>query len=214
MIDGHKVDAQATPIGMAHKLDEVDAAWVSKHVQQSRYSLQIVKCLRSECCSQFQTNWLEVFPKKFLPTLAVMEYTIRSKCAVEPVITTKNPKQYPFAPLQDRLIHPFIPASAEQFEIVPFDFYCVSVQTKIKKGICPKCNSYWPSQAAMKRHMKSNAKIIKGATDVQGSTATVDSESEEEEEEPAITCEGDKMPVFDNTFDIFKSPFTEDVENS
>ena len=66
----------------------------------------------------------------------------------------------------------------------------------------------------MKRHMKSNTKIIKGATDVQDSTATVDSESEEEEEEPAITCEGDKMPVFDNIFDIFKFPFTEDVENS
>ena len=66
----------------------------------------------------------------------------------------------------------------------------------------------------MKRHIKSNTKIIKGATDVQDSTATVDSESEEEEEEPAVTCEGDKMPLFDNIFDIFKSPFTEDVENS
>ena len=50
-------------------------------------------------------------------------------------------------------------------------------------------------------------------TDVQDSIATADSEYEEEEEEPAITCEGDKMPVFDNIFDIFKSPFTEDVEN-
>ena len=96
--DGHKVDAQAMPIGMARKLDEVDAEWVSKHVQQTRYSLQIVKCLRSECCSQFQTNWLEVFPKRFLPTPA---YTVRGKCAVEPDITTKNPNQYLFAPLQD-----------------------------------------------------------------------------------------------------------------
>ena len=39
VIDGHKVDAQAMPIGMAHKLDEVNAEWVSKHVQQSRYLL-------------------------------------------------------------------------------------------------------------------------------------------------------------------------------
>ena len=106
LFDGHKVDAQAAPIGMACKLDEVDAAWVSKHVQQSRYSPQIVKCLRSECCSQFQTNWLEVFPKRFRPILAVTEYTIRSKCGVEPVIITKSPKQYSFTPLQDRLIHP------------------------------------------------------------------------------------------------------------
>ena len=39
VIDGHKVNAQAMPIGMAHKLDEVDVEWVSKHVQQSRYLL-------------------------------------------------------------------------------------------------------------------------------------------------------------------------------
>ena len=58
-----------------------------------------------------------------------------------------------------------------------------------------------------------HTKNTKGVTDAQDSIATADSEYEEEEEEPATTCEGDKMPVFDNMFDIFKSPFTEDVEN-
>ena len=56
----------------------------------------------------------------------------------------------------------------------------------------------------MKRPMKCYTKNTKGATDAQDSTATADSKSEEEE---------DKIPVFDNIFDIFKSPFTEDVEN-
>ena len=118
--------------------------------------------MKSECCSQFQTNWLEVFPNRFLPTSAVMEYTIRGKCAVEPDVTTKNPKQYLFSPLQDRLIHPLIPASAEQYEIVLFDLYCPSMQTKIKKGIYLKCNSYWPSQEAIKRHMKCTQRTQKG----------------------------------------------------
>ena len=40
--------------------------WKSKHVSQSQYMLQIVKCKDKSCC-QFRTNYLDFFPNRFLP---------------------------------------------------------------------------------------------------------------------------------------------------
>ena len=46
-----------------HKTEE----WKAKHVRQSQYMLQIVKCSDKSCCKQWRTNYLEFFPERFLP---------------------------------------------------------------------------------------------------------------------------------------------------
>ena len=88
---------------------------------------------------------------------------------------------------------------------MPFDLYCPSLKKKLFNGICDKCNKYWPSEAAIKRHKKvhKEQKInIEMESDV--------SESEDDSEE--ITnerLEAEFMPVFHNIFNLFKSPFVE-----
>ena len=41
--------------------------WKSKHVRESQYFLQIVKCKDSKCCSSFRSSYLKVVKDKFLP---------------------------------------------------------------------------------------------------------------------------------------------------
>ena len=42
-IDGYKVDCTALPVGKGFTTPEVSLSWAARHVQQSRYALQIVK---------------------------------------------------------------------------------------------------------------------------------------------------------------------------
>ena len=66
IIDNHPVAASYTSPPekehskvLFHKTEE----WKAKHVRQSQYMLQIVKC----SCKQWRINYLEVFPQRFLP---------------------------------------------------------------------------------------------------------------------------------------------------
>ena len=43
VIDGYKVDCTALPVGKEFTPPEVSPSWAARHVQQSRYALQIVK---------------------------------------------------------------------------------------------------------------------------------------------------------------------------
>ena len=70
IIDNHPVVASYTSPPekehskvLFHKTEE----WKGKHVRQSQYMLQIVKCSDKSCCKQWRTNYLEFFPQRFLP---------------------------------------------------------------------------------------------------------------------------------------------------
>ena len=56
VIDGHAVDCQAVRLDKEFIPAEVSALWISRHVQQSRYAIQVVKCFDDECCQPFETN--------------------------------------------------------------------------------------------------------------------------------------------------------------
>ena len=123
--------------------------------------------------------------------------------AVEPEVASKN-----FA----LLICP-IEASAARYNNIPFDLYCPSIQNKLKEGIWPKCQHYWPSQAAMKRYMKCHKLSAATSPALAASAASTASEEEEQKEKKdddklEITTMEERMPVFDNIFDVFLSPFS------
>ena len=111
-----------------------------------------------------------------------------------------------FAPLTHRLLVKSMPSEASEYKVVPFDLYCPLMKDKLKKGICKKCDKYWPSEAAMKRHKNAHRK--------QNRTIETESESDTSESESDVReiCNGrveTDIPVFDNIFDVFKSPFVE-----
>ena len=70
----------------------------------------------------------------------------------------------------------------------------------LENGICETCCSYWPSKAAKDLH-----KICHRMSD------DIDSEDDSDEIEESIpkTNEEDRMPIFNNVFELFKWPFTD-----
>ena len=67
VIDGYKVDCTALPLRKEFTPLEVSPSWATRHVQQLRYALQIVKCQDRNCCEPFKTNWISFFPERFVP---------------------------------------------------------------------------------------------------------------------------------------------------
>ena len=85
VIDGNKVEAHAIDPGSRWKeVDILDEKWVEIHVRQSKYMLQIVKCSGPECCAPFRSNWLSVFPKRFLPCPATAKFTPTGRVPIQP----------------------------------------------------------------------------------------------------------------------------------
>ena len=224
MIDGYEVDCRAMPVGLDYVPPPPDPAWVSRHVLQTRYALQIVKCNDADCCEPFVTDWLSVFPDRFVPFPAVYAPGVSGLAPVEPVDYVKRPKEYDFAPLSKRLLLKKEPVEAAKYDIVPFDLYCPSMQEKLAPGICPKCKSYWPSAAAMLRHKKCHGRKRRVQAvhqsdneeesdiddeDVPNESVEVEDGSFEAEDDLAEE-EDENMPIFDNIFEILQSPFVEE----
>ena len=220
VIDGHPVDSQALPQGQEYVPSTTDAQWVANHVRQTKYNLQIVKCRNTACCAPFQTNWMDVFPNRFIPIPAVYEYKSNGQVAVASIYL-KNPKKFEFVRLTKRLLMQKIPFAATKYDEVPFDLYCPSMQEKLSKGICKICNRYWPSAAAMIRHKKCHRNVNEleaESEEESGRESEVDEESSHElsyeeampEESSSIENDGEIMPVFRNIFDVLASPFIEE----
>ena len=209
--DGHPLDCITIPLGQEHVPSTPDLTWVSKHVQQSRYSLQIAKCFDSNCCKPFVTDWPKMFPTQFCPPPLVYKYSENGMVAVEPEKYFKDPKKYKFAPLSVRIILEKYPDAAKKYLKAPFHLYCPSMQDKLENGICKSCGHYGPSRVAMMRHRKCHQ-----PSTIEEKSTTNDSESDSEmfrndqDVIPSSSNSG-RMPVFNNIFNIFKSPFVGDI---
>ena len=207
VIDGYPVDCRAVPVGNSHEPTEPDPVWVAKHCQQSRYCLQIVKCQDESCCSPFETSWLSIIPDRFIPFPAIYEYSNNGNVPVEPSNYFQNlTKPTTFAPLTHRLLVKAIPEEGSIYTTVPFDLYCPSLKEMLDKGICDKCGKYWPSEAAMKRHKKAHNKRTEQPIE-DDNEERYQADTNEKENQEDFT---ERMPVLDNIFDLFKSPFTEE----
>ena len=135
-IDGYKVDCTALPVGKGFTTPEVSLSWAARHVQQSRYALQIVKC--QDSCQTFKTNWISLFPERFLPFPGCHKNEKFGLETVEPKDYFQNQKSYKFALLYQRLFAKVKPHVFINYAIVPFDMYCLSLDGSFAKGICKK----------------------------------------------------------------------------
>ena len=54
---------------------DIDEYWCAIHVLQTQYTLQIVRCNSVECCGPWRSNYIEVFPHRFLPSPVPFERT-------------------------------------------------------------------------------------------------------------------------------------------
>ena len=195
VINNFPVDCKAVRPGCELKPSDASEDWLAKHVKQTRYALQIVKCLNPECCEPFQTNWLTIFPSRFLPPPAIYTFGKTGLEVVEPSVyfadqlKVSNQTKYKFATLKERLVANLISKEAIKSKNgiprpMPFDSYCPSMEEKLDDCICQVCGSCWPCAAAVKRHMKAHGKK-NGNTDsmnmaVPSSEVTDEMDGEEE----------------------------------
>ena len=67
MLDGNPAVAEFIEDDAPVIVGTKSKKWKACRVRQSQYFLIIVKCIDSKCCSRFQSSYLKVVPKWFLP---------------------------------------------------------------------------------------------------------------------------------------------------
>ena len=108
-----------------------EESWVSKHCRKSQYFLQIVKCTDDKCCRPFLTNWLRIFPNRFLPAPVHFKRDPRG-LTVPPVSHVKTTDHY--ADLWQRIaVNNLVPFN--NYEILPYNMYCPSVKSAVTQSV-------------------------------------------------------------------------------
>ena len=198
-INGYKVDCKWKSVECKFIPEEVDQSFVAAHVRQTRYGIQIVRCLIPTCCGPFRSNWMEIIKTRFY------EVSRTGQKAVEPsrYFNSTDKKKIKFAKLKQRLISNHLPEEAANFAMPPFDLYCPSMQKKLAKCICETCGVQWPCEAQVKRHKKCHKNEM---TDDSPCLYEVTDEFCKTQDED-ITGNPDKIPIIDNLVDFMASDF-------
>ncbi|CAF5040869.1 unnamed protein product, partial [Rotaria sp. Silwood1] len=113
---------------------DIDEYWCATHVLQTQYTLQIIRCNSVECCGPWRSNYLEIFPHRFLPSTVPFERT--------PYGVRMAERDYQRGQFYGSLFQRI------QFHGVVMQH--TQVETKI-------CNQYIPSAYRMKNHYKIHA---------------------------------------------------------
>jgi len=135
--------------------------WAYRHVQQSQYCQQIVKCNDVQCCGQRRSNSNNVFPGRFLPPPFSLRY---AETGIEPASSSSEGK---FGSLYHRMAQSYL-VPPHDFTVIQFDLYCPSLQNTLSERICNHCAAYFQSQAAIKKHLsvhKHNQLVEDDSTD-------------------------------------------------
>ena len=75
--------------------------WLSTHVLTSQYFLQIIKCDDLACCGKMRSAWKTVFPKRFLPSPAVLQKSEEGPVVPKPSMVKSTDR---YADLWQRLV--------------------------------------------------------------------------------------------------------------
>ena len=169
----------------------IDEKWVAVHCRISQCFLQIVKCLDEACCGNMRTNWVGIFPDRFLPAPVPVRQT-HGGPSVPRVNDVKLTDKFPG--LWRRLaINELIPAS--KYSPLPYDTYCPSVKVDVPRRTCNMCEVYYPSIAAKQRHQKAcHVEVDEECAD--------DDEVKSDDDNSAVLGE-DEAPVL-NIFELLK----------
>ncbi|CAF0726611.1 unnamed protein product [Adineta steineri] len=132
---------------------DIDEYWCAMHVLQTQYTLQIVRCNSVECCGAWRSNYIEVFPHRFLPSPVPFE---RTPYGVRMAEKDYQKGQF-YGSLFQRIQFHGVVIENTQNEMLPFDFCCSSVKKELRKRTCRICNQYIPSAYRMKNHYKIHA---------------------------------------------------------
>ncbi|CAF4807130.1 unnamed protein product [Rotaria sp. Silwood1] len=132
---------------------DIDEYWCAMHVLQTQYTLQIVRCNSMECCGPWRSNYIEVFPHRFLPSPVPFE---RTPYGIRMAEKDYQKGQF-YGSLFQRIQFHGVVIENTQNEMLPFDYCCSSVKKELRKRTCKICNQYIPSAYRMKNHYRIHA---------------------------------------------------------
>ncbi|CAF1359270.1 unnamed protein product [Adineta ricciae] len=132
---------------------DIDEYWCAMHVLQTQYTLQIIRCNSVECCGPWRSNYVEIFPHRFLPAPVPFE---RTPYGIRMADRDYQRGQF-YGSLFQRIQFHGVVIQHTQNEMIPFDYCCSSVKKELKKRTCKVCNQYIPSAYRMKNHYKIHA---------------------------------------------------------
>jgi hypothetical protein len=202
VIDGYSVTASYVQYseGKADISGPADE-WYSRHVHQSQYCLQIVKCNNEACCGPCRSNYNEIFPQRFLPSPVPFCTTARGISYAQ--VGSNNGT---FGSLYQRLALSHL-TPPHNFISIPFDFYCPSLVEELIKRVCMICGHYFPSQTARRSHGRIHNR---STTHEPVASDIVDDEIvATAEPSSANTTECSGLPIVRNSFDWLQSAFVE-----
>ena len=154
IIDGNSVVAEYVEPIDEHNINiiEQSTSWKDKHVQESQYFLQIVKCKDTSCCELPRSSYFCFMKQQFLPApLPLVQTDDGLQCRIDEGNTQFGNL---FVNLVlDKSVLP--PRALKQFpKGIPYDFACPSVQNSLQKRICSFCGHYCASIKSITDHMK------------------------------------------------------------
>ncbi len=135
---------------------DIDEYWCATHVFQTQYTIQIIRCTKPECCGPWRSNYIQVFPHRFLPPPVPFHRSSRGVRLAE--IESSFANQKPISPyygtLFQRIQFHGIVVRGSQKPLIPFDAYCPSLQNKLDLRTCSICKQYIPSAIRLRHHYR------------------------------------------------------------
>ncbi|KAL7287658.1 hypothetical protein TKK_0018299 [Trichogramma kaykai] len=141
-----------TPDESLPSLPVIDYSWHQKHVRESQYFLQIVKCDDRSCCTDFRSDVrLFLHDRFFPPPLLYKRHENDGRLLIADPL--KDAKNASFFTLFKRLSIK-LNCNDPTFKNLPYDYHCSTVQDILQDRICPFCGLYFASLKNVKEHRK------------------------------------------------------------
>ncbi|CAF2767137.1 unnamed protein product [Rotaria sp. Silwood2] len=153
----------------------IDEHWCDRHVVQSQYTLQIVRCNSQDCCGEWRSNFYKIFTQRFLPPPVPLA---RSSFGLVIAANDFEPGIF-YGSLFQRLQLNYFICEEIGCDSIPFDFFCTTIKNSLAKRTCKKCKKYFPTIERMKNHSKIH-KLSKVVIDTQ--TLSNDEDDNEQNE--------------------------------
>ena len=145
VIDGHNVVAeQISGVQWCAQIEE-NADWYCRHVRESQYLLQVVKCGNPDCCGMLRSSLRCILPQGFLPPPCKLWQSSSG------LIATERGDHAKFCPLFVRLSLQINP-SLKNFVKTPYDYFCPSIVPFLADRTCSMCGIYFASKKGVVKH--------------------------------------------------------------
>ena len=150
IIDGHPALAEFISEEADQEVIKKSEEWKSKHVRESQYFLQIVKCKDSKCCSPFPSSCLKVVKDRFLPLPISVTCTTTSGLKW----VKKDVDAHYLSLTQNLALKTQLGVTAlKNFRKgIPYDYSCPAAQNIIERSLCSKCGLYLASIKELSLH--------------------------------------------------------------